>query len=61
MFTNLDIERGPHIVGNGGMGVAGITIDSYCGSLPHSLLSTSKMKATRAASRYMQPGRLPAT
>ena len=24
-----------------GMGVAGIIIDSYCGSFPHSLLSTS--------------------
>ena len=32
-------------VGNGwewmGMGVAGIIIDSYCGSFPHCLLSTS--------------------
>ena len=25
-----------------GMGVAGMIIDSYCGSFPHSLLSTSK-------------------
>ena len=25
-----------------GIGVAGIIIDSYCGSFPHSLLSTSK-------------------
>ena len=25
------------------MGVAGIIIDSYCGSFPHSLLSTSKV------------------
>ena len=34
------------LVGNGwewmGMGVAGIMIDSYCGSFPHFLLSTSK-------------------
>ena len=28
-----------------GMGVAGIIIDSYCGSFPHSLLSTSKIIA----------------
>jgi hypothetical protein len=26
-----------------GMGVAGMIIDSYCGSFPHSLLSTSKI------------------
>ena len=26
-----------------GMGVAGIIIDSYCGSFPHSLPSTSKI------------------
>jgi hypothetical protein len=30
-----------------GMGVAGMIIDSYCGSFPHSLLSTSKMKANK--------------
>ena len=31
-------------VGNGwGMGVAGIIINSYCGSFPPSLLSTSKV------------------
>ena len=27
-----------------GMGVAGIIINMYCGSFPHSLLSTSKKK-----------------
>ena len=27
---------------DGLLGVAGIIIDTYCGSLPHSLLSTSK-------------------
>ena len=33
-----------------GMGVAGIIIDSYCGSFPHSLLSTSK---------YCHPNKVP--
>jgi len=29
---------------DGLLGVAGMIIDSYCGSFPHSLLSTSKKK-----------------
>ena len=38
-----------------GMGVAGMIIDGYCGSFPHSLLSTSKIRSRPKSFQMVGP------